>query len=58
MYFNIGKVITENQEKYGWGKSNVEKLFADLNNISDGKEGYSPLGSIVNKMWKKLVLRL
>lgn len=42
MYFNIGRIITENQEKYGWGKSIVEKLSADLNEMFDGKEGYSP----------------
>lgn len=42
MYFNIGRIIIENQEKYGWGKSIVEKLSADLNEMFDGKEGYSP----------------
>ena len=42
MYFNIGKMITEKQDEYGWGKSIVEKLSADLNSLLDGKEGYSP----------------
>jgi predicted nuclease of restriction endonuclease-like (RecB) superfamily len=42
MYFNIGRIITENQKKYGWGKSIVEKLSADLNNILDGRDGFSP----------------
>lgn len=42
MYFNIGRIITEKQEKYGWGVSIVEKLATDLNKIFDGKEGYSP----------------
>ena len=42
MNFNIGRIITENQNKYGWGKSIVEKLSADLNLKFDGKEGFSP----------------
>lgn len=42
MNFNIGKIITENQDKYGWGKSIVEQLSADLNLIFEGKEGFSP----------------
>jgi len=42
MNFNIGRIITEKQEKYGWGKSIVEKLSADLNLMFDGKEGFSP----------------
>jgi len=42
MYFNIGRIITEKQEKYGWGKSIVEKLAVDLNEIFEGREGYSP----------------
>jgi predicted nuclease of restriction endonuclease-like (RecB) superfamily len=42
MYFNIGKIITEQQEKYGWGESIVNTLSIDLNEVFDGKEGYSP----------------
>jgi len=42
MYFNIGKMITEKQDAYGWGKSIVEKLSVDLSNLLDGREGYSP----------------
>jgi len=42
MYFNIGRIITENQEKYGWGKSIVEKLAIDLNAIFEGRDGFSP----------------
>jgi len=42
MYFNIGEIITKYQEKYGWGKSIVEKLSVDLNFITDGKDGFSP----------------
>lgn len=42
MYFNIGRIITEKQQQYGWGESIVEKLATDLNEIFDGKEGYSP----------------
>ena len=34
--FKIGRIITENQEKYGWGKSIVEKLSDDLNLIFEG----------------------
>ena len=42
MYFNIGKMIKEKQDEYGWGKSIVEKLSVDLNSLLDGREGYSP----------------
>ena len=41
MYFNIGRIIREQQPNW-MGKSIVEKLATDLNEIFDGKEGYSP----------------
>jgi len=41
MYFNIGKMITVKQDEFGWGKSVVEKLSADLTGIFDGRDGFS-----------------
>lgn len=41
-YFNIGRLIFEKQQQFGWGKSIVEKLSRDLQAIFDGVEGYSP----------------
>ncbi|MBI4645175.1 MAG: DUF1016 family protein, partial [Bacteroidia bacterium] len=32
----------EKQNEYGWGKSIVEKLSIDLNNLFDGRDGFSP----------------
>ncbi len=40
--FEIGEIIVENQEKYGWGKSIVDTLSKDINKIIDGVKGYSP----------------
>lgn len=39
--FKIGKIIVDRQNKYGWGKSIVEKLSTDLKKIIDGTKGYS-----------------
>lgn len=39
--YEIGKLIVERQEKYGWGKSIVEKLSKDLKTIFYGSNGYS-----------------
>ena len=39
--FEIGKLIVENQEKHGWGKSIVETLSRDINKQMDGISGYS-----------------
>lgn len=40
--FEIGKLIVENQEKEGWGKSVVDTLSKDINKVIDGVRGYSP----------------
>ncbi len=39
--YDIGRMIVEKQSKFGWGKSVVEKLSKDINQIYDGIEGYS-----------------
>ncbi len=44
--FDIGHSIVKRQNKFGWGKSVVERLSKDLNRIYDGKKGYS-----VQNLW-------
>ncbi len=41
LYWDIGKMIVETQERRGWGKSVVEKLAADLQKEFPGVQGYS-----------------
>ncbi len=41
LYFNIGRLIVEKQKEFGWGKSIVLQLSSDLNEITDGRNGYS-----------------
>ena len=41
LYFGIGKIIVEQQEKHGWGKSVVEQLAKDLHEITDGTHSFS-----------------
>jgi hypothetical protein len=41
LYWGIGKLIVEKQERSGWGKSVVEKLSLDLRREYDGATGYS-----------------
>ena len=41
LYLWIGENIVKNQEKYGWGKSIVERLSKDLRNALGGKAGFS-----------------
>lgn len=41
LYWDIGKMIVERQEKEGWGKSIVENLAADLQKEFPGVQGYS-----------------
>jgi len=47
LYWDIGKNIVERQEKFGWGKSVVEKLSKDLTAEFKGREGFSP-----NNLWR------
>ena len=47
LYWDIGKGIVERQEKFGWGKSVVEKLSEDLTSEFKGREGFSP-----NNLWR------
>lgn len=42
LYWWIGEQIAISQEKYGWGKSIVEQLSADLKKICGGITGFSP----------------
>jgi predicted nuclease of restriction endonuclease-like (RecB) superfamily len=41
LYWTIGKMIVEKQEKQGWGKSIVEVLSEDLQKEFPGVQGYS-----------------
>ncbi len=41
LYWDIGKMIVERQEQYGWGKSVVENLAKDLQKEFSGIQGYS-----------------
>lgn len=41
LYWEIGKNIVERQEKFGWGKSIIEKLSEDLKREFSGTRGYS-----------------
>lgn len=41
LYWDIGRLIVERQEKYGWGKSVVENLAKDLQKEFPGIQGYS-----------------
>ena len=47
LYWDIGKNIIERQEKFGWGKSIVEKLSKDLIAEFEGRKGFSP-----NNLWR------
>lgn len=41
LYWDIGKMIVERQEKHKWGRSVVENLAADLQKEFPGLSGYS-----------------
>ncbi|NCO83320.1 MAG: DUF1016 domain-containing protein [Nitrospirae bacterium CG_4_10_14_3_um_filter_44_29] len=41
LYWDIGRMIVDRQEKQGWGKSVVENLAADLQKEFPGVQGYS-----------------
>jgi len=42
LYWWFGQRIVEAQEKFGWGKSIVEKLSVDLKKTFGGTTGFSP----------------
>ena len=44
LYWDIGNLIIERQKRYGWGKSVVEKLAADLQSEFSGMRGFSVSG--------------
>lgn len=41
LYWDIGKMIVEKQEKLGWGKAIVENLSVDLQKEFPGVQGFS-----------------
>jgi len=41
LYWSIGKIIAEQQEKNGWGTNFIEKLAKDLENALPGRAGFS-----------------
>lgn len=43
LYWDIGRLIVERQEREGWGKSVVERLAADLQKAFPGMGGFSPV---------------
>jgi len=46
LYWDIGKLIAERQNREGWGKSVVERLANDLQNEFPGVKGFS-----VQNLW-------
>ncbi|RDU51533.1 YhcG family protein [Helicobacter sp. MIT 01-3238] len=42
LYSDIGKIIVQRQERFGWGKSVVERLSKELQSEIDGLSGFSP----------------
>lgn len=43
LYWDIGRLIVERQEREGWGKSVVERLAGDIQREFPGIRGFSPL---------------
>jgi predicted nuclease of restriction endonuclease-like (RecB) superfamily len=43
LYWDIGRLIVERQEREGWGKSVVERLADDIQREFPGIKGFSPL---------------
>ena len=42
LYWDIGRLIVERQEREGWGKSVVDRLAADIQEAFPGMRGFSP----------------
>ncbi len=53
LYWDVGKNIVERQQKFGWGRSIVEKLSRDLIAEFEGREGFSP-----NNLWRMRIFYL
>ena len=47
LYWSIGRSIAEKQENEGWGKTVVEKLAQDLQQVFQGRSGFS-----ARNLWK------
>src|SRR6516162_274149 len=43
LYWDIGRLIVERQEREGWGKGIVERLARDIQKAFPGLAGFSPL---------------
>ncbi len=43
LYWDIGRLIVERQDKEDWGKSVVERLAADIQRAFPGIQGFSPV---------------
>ncbi|MHB1033071.1 MAG: PDDEXK nuclease domain-containing protein [Pirellulales bacterium] len=43
LYWDLGRLIVERQEKEGWGKSVVDRLAGDLQKAFPGIQGFSPV---------------
>ena len=43
LYWDIGRLIVERQDREGWGKSIVERLAADIQRDFPGIQGFSPV---------------
>src|SRR5437762_3396764 len=42
LYWDIGRLIVERQEREGWGKGVVDRLAADIQKAFPGMGGFSP----------------
>src|SRR6266576_65462 len=42
LYWDIGRLIVERQEREGWGKGVVDRLAADIQKAFPGLKGFSP----------------
>jgi predicted nuclease of restriction endonuclease-like (RecB) superfamily len=43
LYWDIGRLIVERQEREGWGKGVVDRLAADIQKVFPGMGGFSPV---------------
>jgi len=56
LYWSIGKIITEKQDKEGWGKSVVEHLSKDLKKNFPNQKGFSTQNFWYSKTLIKIYL--
>src|SRR5690348_8647337 len=53
LYWDIGRLIVERQEREGWGKAIVDRLAGDVQNAFPGLQGFSP-----RNVWRMRALYL